>query len=84
MAKSGKYQKIFINRGLKSITGRDIKGINRKPDIAGVLKGSGKIDMVEIPHPGQTQLQMQQKITTMEGQIGKLAGPGSYATPPVP
>ena len=51
MAKSGKYDKVYLNRGYNSVDGIKIKP-NRQPDVMGVRKGSGKIDAVEVPSKG--------------------------------
>ena len=82
MAKSGKYEKIYLNRSLKTITGGKSKS-KLRPDVAGKLKGSNKIDMVEVPHPNQTQLEMTNKINDMNKILGSDAGPNSFATLPV-
>ena len=82
-AKSGNYEKVFINKQLRTVTGKAVNSTLR-PDVSAVLKGSGKIDMIEVRHPRQTAAPMLTKIQKMENLLGHRAGVGSYSTPPVP
>lgn len=46
MAKSGKYNKVYLNRGYIAATGEKVS-VNRRPDIIGIRK-DGKVDVVEV------------------------------------
>ena len=81
-AKSGQYEKIYINKQLKTATEGQVQSALR-PDVSKVRKGSGLIDMTEVPHPRQTVQQLTDKIEMMEDLLGDLAGPGSRVTQPV-
>jgi RHS repeat-associated protein len=75
MAKSGEYERVYVNRSLKTSTEGKILSALR-PDVAGVLK-SGKLDVIEVPSPSQTPSAMMEKILHMEDLLGMHAGPGS-------
>jgi hypothetical protein len=52
-----------------------------RPDVVGRRRGGMLLDMIEVPHPGQTPAQMWDKIWCMEELLGDLAGPGSNVVP---
>jgi hypothetical protein len=75
MAKSGRYDKIYINKSLKTATSGRVQS-RLRPDVAGVRPG-GLIDVIEVPSPSQTSGQMLDKVRHMESLLGDFAGPGS-------
>ena len=80
MKASGKYAKVYINKSLKTITGGKVNDL-RRPDVAGVLKDGGKIDVIEVLHPRQNIEHMQSKIDSMNRALGNYAGPDSAPNP---
>jgi RHS repeat-associated protein len=81
LAKSGAYERVYINRSLKTITGGELDSL-LKPDVTGLLK-NGRIDMIEVVSPSQTFKSQMQKIQQMEGLLGpRRAGTGSRAVYP--
>lgn len=79
MAKSGQYERVYINKALSTASGKQVNSLLR-PDVTGVRPG-GLMDMIEVPHPGQTPAQMWDKISGMEELLGGMAGPGSNVVP---
>ncbi|NRA80436.1 MAG: RHS repeat-associated core domain-containing protein [Pseudoalteromonas sp.] len=61
MAATGEYSSIHLNQQVRTITGGDSSSLVR-PDVAGIRKDNGKIDVVEVLSPGQTAAQMENKL----------------------
>ena len=74
MAKSGQYERIFLDRQLRTATGGRVKSLMR-PDIVGMLR-NGKVNMVEVVSSRQTYMSQWLKIQRMETMLGEIAGPG--------
>ena len=79
MAKSGQYDKIRLDKALRTTTGGQTPSLLR-PDIAGVRKGSGVIDIVEVVSPSQEFWQMELKVNEINTLLGELAGTGRVVT----
>jgi hypothetical protein len=78
MLATGRYaeNKVFLNRTLSTITGGEVKS-GLRPDVAGVT-AQGKVDIVEILSPGQSQQDFINKFTKALGdQLGTI----SFKTP---
>ena len=73
MASSGKYKAVYVNKWLSTITGGRVT-FPRRPDVAGVLKRSGKIDIIEVRSPRQTERMLRNKLRDMQKALGELAG----------
>ena len=73
MAKSGKYNRIHLNRALSTATDDGIAS-HLRPDITGIRK-SGLIDLMEVRSPGQSIRYLRRKVNRMKGLLGDLAGP---------
>lgn len=71
MSKSGKYEKIYVNKGI----GNEIPGAkpNNRPDIMGVRK-NGKIDQVEEPSRTDSVEKLLDRMEINKGIIGERAG----------
>jgi len=67
MAASGKYESVHLNRTVSSITDGEIRS-GVRPDVAGVRRGGGKVDTVEVLSRRQTAAQMENKISKALGQ----------------
>lgn len=75
MAKSGQYKRVYINKALSTASGKQVNSLLR-PDVTGVRPG-GLMDMIEVPHPRQTEALMWDKMWGMEELLGDLAGRGN-------
>ena len=80
MAKSGYYDRIFLDRSLGTATEGQVVSLWR-PDVSGVLR-DGRIDMIEVVSPRQTPLSQWMKLRQMETILGELAGPSSRVVTP--
>ena len=70
MAESGEYSSVHMHQKVSTITnGQLSSGV--LPDVAGVRKDNGLIDVVEVLSGKQTPAQMQKKIT---GALGSKCG----------
>jgi hypothetical protein len=79
MAKSGQYDRIYLNRSLRTVTNGATDSL-RRPDVLGVLK-NGRVDMVEVLSPSQTQNMLWDKINYMKQLLGESAGSGQVVAP---
>jgi len=73
MASSGKYKAVYVNKWLGTITGGRVT-FPRRPDVAGVLKRSGKVDLIEVRSPWQSEKMLRNKLRDMQKALGELAG----------
>jgi len=71
MAQNGKYDKIYVNKGI----GNEIPGAkpNNRPDIMGVRK-DGKIDQVEVPSKTDDPLKLIDRMKKNQQTMGDKAG----------
>jgi hypothetical protein len=76
MLASGKYEKAFLNRALSTITGGEVKS-GLRPDVAAVA-ADGKIDIVEILSPGQSE---QDFINKFSKALGDRLGTITFRKP---
>jgi len=81
MAKSGQYEKIYLNRSFHTITDGMVDSLKRS-DIVGVLHNSNRIDMIEVVSPYQRPQSLWDKISYMQDLLGDTAGPGSRVVAP--
>ena len=79
MAKSGQYDRIYLNRSLRTGTSGGVDSLMR-PDVLGVLK-SGRGYMVEVLSPSQTQSMLWDKINFMKQLLSERAGAGYVVAP---
>ena len=79
MAKSGKYERIYLNRSLRKATSGQVDSLMR-PDVTGALT-TGRIDMVEVVSPSQTRRSQIDKVTHMLDLLGPQAGRGNVIKP---
>lgn len=66
MAASGDYVSVHMNQQVRTITNGQSKS-NVRPDVAGVRKDNGKVDVVEVLSPKQTAAQMENKLNKALG-----------------
>jgi len=79
MAKSGKYERVCLNRSLRTTTGGLTDSLMR-PDVIGI-RTSGTIDMVEVVSPSQTRVSQIDKVKRMQGLLGPGAGRSKVVEP---
>jgi hypothetical protein len=75
MAKSGQYDRIYLNRSLRTATNGGVDSLMR-PDVTGVLR-NGRLDVIEVVSPSQTFRSQWLKVRGMEELLGDRAGAGS-------
>ena len=71
MAKSGEYDKIYVNKGLSN----EVPGAkpNNRPDIMGVRK-DGKIDQIEVPSKTDNPADLVDRMKLNQKTLGNKAG----------
>jgi len=63
----------IVSKWLSTITGGRVTFL-RRPDVAGVLKRSGKVSLIEVRSPWQRRQDLMQKLLDMRKALGELAG----------
>lgn len=80
MAKSGQYERVYLNRSLRTVTKGAIDSLMR-PDVTGVLR-NGTLDVIEVVSPSQTFASQIRKVDFITELLGDLAGLGSKVVVP--
>lgn len=66
MSETGDYSSVHMHQRISTITNKELSS-GRLPDVAGVRRDNGKIDVVEVLSGNQTAAQMEKKIKNALG-----------------
>lgn len=69
MAKSGKYKRIYVNKGINNELGAGVATPNNRPDVWGV-RWDGKNDLVEVPSGTDRIPDLQQRMVDSQKKLG--------------
>jgi RHS repeat-associated protein len=67
MAKSGQYERVYVNRGYRASTGAKVTP-NRRPDVTGI-RTTGEVDVVEIPQATDVPAALRARNVTAQQQL---------------